>query len=100
MAETGRLEADPLFLGLTRPPMMLGVTYSWFMLNALTWAMVFINTSDFGLMIPGGVATHFIGYMICSREPRFMDIWMVKMSKCSRCKNSGFHHNTQSYDLY
>lgn len=100
MPDAGRLQADPLFLGLTRPPMMLGVTYSWFMLNALVWAVVFINTADFGVLIPGAVTVHFIGYMICSREPRYMDIWIVKLSKCARCKNASFHHNTQSYDLY
>jgi len=100
MADAGRLQADPLFLGLTRPPMMLGVTYTWFMMNALLWAMVFINTSDFALAIPGAVATHVIGFLIASREPRFMDIWMTRVSKCMRCRNRIYHHNTNSYDLF
>ncbi len=80
--------------------MMLGVTYTWFMLNGFLWAIVFINTSDFGLLIPGSIAMHFIGYLICSKEPRYMEIWITKLSKCMRCRNTMFHSNTHSYDLY
>lgn len=98
--EGGRLEADPVFLGLTRPAMMLGVTYSWFMLNGMLWTLYFINTSDFIMMLPGATFTHIVGYLICSREARFMDIWMVKLSKCMRCRNKTYHGFTNSYDLF
>lgn len=96
----GRLESDPLFLGLTRPAMAFGVTYLWFMLNAMTWILYFINTSDFVWMIIGAPTIHGIGYFICSKEPRFMDILLIKGGKCMKCKNARYHGNTQSYDLY
>lgn len=98
--ETGRLEMDQLFLGLTRPAMIIGVTYAWFCFEALIWATVFINTSDFKLLAMGAGINHFIGVMICGKEPRFMDLWMVRMSQCMKCKNTRFHGNTHSYDLY
>lgn len=101
MVDTGRLEADPLFLGLTRPPMMAGVSYSWFMLNGMIWNLYFINTSDLGTFIPGFAFCHLIGYIICSKEPRFMDIWITKVQRCLKgSKNAGYHGGTQSYDFY
>lgn len=96
----GRLESDPLFLGLTRPAMAFGVTYTWFMLNAMTWILYFINTSDFLWVFVGAPTIHGIGYFICSKEPRIMDIIMIKGSKCMKCKNARFHGGTQSFDLY
>lgn len=96
----GRLESDPLFLGLTRPPLVLGVTYIWFLLNMVVWIVVFIQTSSFKHVFIGFPLVHAIGFFICSKEPRFMDIVMIKAGKCSRCRNSSYHGNTDSYDLF
>ena len=60
MADAGRLGTDPLFLGLTRPPMMLGVTYSWFVVNAMIWTLYFINFSSFAVLIPGASAPRLV----------------------------------------
>lgn len=98
--EVGRLSADPLFLGLTRPPMMMGVTYNWFMINGMLWTVYFINAKNFGILIPGAALTHLLGYIICSKEPRFMDLWMTRLQKCAKCRNVGFHGFTQSFDTY
>ena len=38
----GQFDADPLFLGLTRPPMLLGVSYTFATLNLLVCLMTFI----------------------------------------------------------
>ena len=35
MASTGRLQADPLFQGLARPTMIAGVSFYYFVLNAM-----------------------------------------------------------------
>ena len=96
----GRLEADPLFLGLTRPPMVFGVTYLWFLVNALIWILYFINTSDFVRLLPGSIITHFVGYFICLKEPRYFELIMTKSSKCMKCRNTMFHSFTQSFDPY
>ncbi len=100
MAAVGRLEADPLFLGLTRPAMILGVTYSWFTMNAMGWITYFVNTSDFFYLIVGSVAVHIIGVLILSKDPHFMDILIKRGQKCLKCKNKLFHGNTQSFDVY
>ncbi len=100
MADLGRLQKDPLFLGLTRPAMMLGVTYTWFLVNAMIWALYFVNTSDLVRMVPGALITHLVGYFICAKEPRYMDILIIRGAKCTKSRNSIFHGYTQSYDPY
>ena len=98
--DSGKLNRDPLFLALTRPAMMLGVTYSWFGFNAFLWMIVFLNSKDFGLMIPGALVVHLIGYYGCSYEPRFVEIGMIWAKTVPTCSNRMYHGNTCSYDLY
>lgn len=100
MAEdTGKLESDILFLALTRPTMILGVTYMWFMIQGMLWAMVLVNTNNL-MSLFGGVITHGIGYLICSKEARFVELWLVWFATCTKCRNQGYHGNTHSYDPY
>ncbi len=98
--QTGKISQDPLFLALTRPAMIFGITYSWFMLNALVWMLYFIATSDFSLTIPGALIVHFVGVLTCNHEPRFMDIVRAWGMANTRCLNKHFHGNTSSYDVY
>ncbi|MCB2081928.1 MAG: VirB3 family type IV secretion system protein [Hyphomicrobiales bacterium] len=100
MQDLGRLEADPVFLALTRPAMIVGVTYAWFVLEALFWISIFINFRKFGLVIPGALITHAIGMLVTRQEPRFLDIYKVRFGLCNKCKNTKYHNNTQSFDLY
>lgn len=100
MQDLGRLETDPLFLALTRPAMVAGVSYMWLSLEGLTWLIVFINTHDFGLVIPGAAITHALGMLIGREEPRFLELMTIKAKTCNRCKNAKLHGNTHSYDLY
>ncbi len=96
----GRLQTDPLFLALCRPAMIVGVTYAWFTLEGLFWILFFINTSSFSTLIPGALLTHMIGLIICTKEPRFIDLWMIWATTCTKCRNTKYHGNTHSYDLY
>lgn len=104
MADTGHLQADPLFQGLTRPAMYLGVSFTYFILNAMTCMMIFINTADVFYIFVLAPTIHFIGYMICLREPRAVELLMVKTGQCwklppiSRVKK--YHGFVNSYDVY
>jgi type IV secretion system protein VirB3 len=98
--ELGKVSRDPLFLALTRPAMIAGVTYSYAMANFMLWAIIYINTKDFGLFIPGIAIGHGIGYYACSYEPRFMEIIKIWMQTVPTCVNRYYHGNTCSYDLY
>ncbi len=98
-SDFGRLEADPLFLALTRPTMVVGVTYSWLMLEGGLCFLYFIQTSSFKCVLYL-IVIHFVGVLVCKREPRFLTILAVFAKVSGKCKNRLFHGNTSSYDLY
>jgi type IV secretion system protein VirB3 len=99
MVHQGKLVSDPLFLGLTRPPMFLGVSYMFVLLNMLGCVLYFINTSDLKGLFVTMPAIHLIGYLITLKEPLFIELFMVKGSKCLRCKNR-LYHGANSYDPF
>ena len=95
--EKGGLEVDKLFKGLTRPPMLAGVSYSFVFLNFMAITAAFIMTSKLWIFPLGGV-THGIGYLICREEPLFLELIFLRMQKFNRCKNKLFHGGN-SYDV-
>lgn len=99
MAEESKMNADPLFVGLTRPPMLFGVSYTYFVLNAFINMIAYILTNEFKYLLVFFPIVHAIGYYICSKEPLFIDLFMIRSNKCSRCKNK-FYHGANSYDPY
>jgi len=100
MSEFGRLETDPLFLALTRPTIVMGVTYSWLSLEGFASFIYFIQTSKFLGVFLIFATSHIIGVMICKKEPRFLKIAGVWAKVNGKCKNRLFHSSTSSYDLY
>ncbi len=97
---TGRLRTDPLFLGLARPPMILGVSYMYFVLNAIITIVIFINSRDFLALFLYGPIIHAFGYVLCMREPRAVELWILKCKFGFRSLNRIYHHNTNSYDVF
>lgn len=95
---TGSIQTDQLFKGLTRPAMLFGVSYMFAILNVLICLLIFINSNDLGvilLMLPG---IHGLGYIASAKEPLFIELFMVKLGKCSKCLNR-FYHGANSYDI-
>lgn len=77
------LERDVLFVALTRPQMFVGVTYSFFILNGVVTAELFLIFKSPWVLLAALIA-HLIGYLACLREPRFLELWLVKVSRCPR----------------
>lgn len=80
------LERDTLFLGLTRPQMFAGVTYSFFVANVVVATelfLIFKSVWAIGLAL----VCHGLGVLLCVKEPRFFDLWLARVSKCPRIKN-------------
>jgi type IV secretion system protein VirB3 len=96
----GKIEADSLFMGLTRPSMILGVTYVYAALNALGSVMAFIITSNFVYLLVLMPTLHGIAYIICLKEPLMIEIVLMKTGNFSKCLNKGFHGGINSYDVY
>ena len=84
-----QLDRDPVFTALTRPQMFAGVTYSYFVLNAVVTIEFFLITKSF-LALLTALVLHVIGYVGCLREPRFFDLWMAKVTRCPPVRNRAF----------
>ena len=96
----GRLQSDPLFQGLTRPTMVFGVSYMFFVANALISMLVFINTQKFLIVILVAGSVHLAAFLICAKEPRAIEMFLVKAKKGFKCMNRPYHGHTNSYDLF
>ena len=81
-----RLEQDPLFVALTRPQMFAGVTYSYFIVNAVLATELFLVFRSAWLLLIA-LVVHGIGAILCVREPRFFDLWLTKVRRCPRVRN-------------
>lgn len=79
--------------------MIMGVSYMYFVLNAMITMSTFINSKSF-LAFVLGVIIHIFGYLICAKEPRAVELWMLRMKYGFRSWNRVYHHNTNSYDVF
>ena len=101
MANGGGLQSDQLFLGLTRPAQVLGVHYLIFLINFMGCTLIFINLSQnkIPVTIMVFVTLHLLAYLVCLREPRMVELVMVRYGKCNKCRNRQHHKQTNSYDM-
>lgn len=83
------LRSDPLFLGMTRPAMVFGVTFSSFLLNVMASTIAFLATADlrgFLLFLP----VHGLAYLLCLRDPRIFDLLAARAMRTPPTPNSAF----------
>lgn len=83
------LVRDPLFVALTRPQMLAGVTYSFCILNLVICTeafLIFRSAWVLGLAL----VVHGAGWLACLKEPRIFDLWLVRVSRCPRVRNYRF----------
>ena len=80
------LERDTLFVGLTRPQMFAGVTYSLFVTNLVIATELFLIFKSIWV-IAAALLLHGLGVLICLKDPRIFDLWIARVSKCPRIKN-------------
>lgn len=81
-----QLHREPVFLALTRPQMLAGVTYSFFILNGIVAAECFLIFKSFWT-IGLAMILHLAGVLACLREPRIFDLWLARVSRCPRIRN-------------
>lgn len=83
------MQQDPLFVALARPQMFAGVTYSYFVINAVVAAELFLIFRSPWVLL-AAVVIHGAGVLLCLREPRIIDLWITRVSRCPRVKNHRF----------
>lgn len=79
-------DRDPLFVALTRPQMFAGVTYSYFVANAVIATEMFLIFRTIWVLL-AAIVIHLAGVVLCLREPRFFDLWLTRVGRCPRVKN-------------
>ncbi|MBK6299247.1 MAG: VirB3 family type IV secretion system protein [Sphingomonadales bacterium] len=82
------LQRDRLFVALTRPQMFAGVTYSYFVINFVVAAELFLLFRSIWVIVPA-LLLHGLGVLLCLNEPRSIDLWLTRASKCGRVRNHG-----------
>jgi type IV secretion system protein VirB3 len=80
------LRSDTLFTALTRPQMFAGVTYSYFVINAVIGVELFLIFRSPWVLF-ASLAIHGLGMRMSLREPRFADLWLTRVRNCPRVKN-------------
>lgn len=98
MAKIGSVYADPLFIGLTRPAMLFGVSYTFAMLYMIICVLYYIQFPSINIIL-FGIGCHIAGYIACFKEPLFIELFLIKFQKTNICKNKLFH-GANSYDVY
>jgi type IV secretion system protein VirB3 len=82
------LERDTCFVALSRPQMFAGVTYSFFVANAVVATELFLIFKSIWV-IAVALILHGAGVLLCLKEPRVFDLWLARVSNCPRIKNYG-----------
>lgn len=80
------LERDTLFVALTRPQMFAGVTYSFFVANAIISTELFLIFRTAWVVL-AAVIVHLAAVLLCVREPRLFDLWLTRVGRCPRVRN-------------
>ena len=80
------LERDTVFVALTRPQMFAGVTYTWFVANAVIATELFLIFRS-AWVVALALIVHGAGVLACLREPRFFDLWLTRIGRCPRVRN-------------
>jgi type IV secretion system protein VirB3 len=91
------LQKDPLFVGVTRPPMRWGVTYAALLLNLVFTMELFLVTKNL-LTLGVAVPVHALAALLCVRDPRIFDLLLLwaRTSVPARLANGGYW-GTASY---
>jgi type IV secretion system protein VirB3 len=80
------LRRDPLFVALTRPQMFAGVTYTFFVINAIVSVELFLIFRAWWVLV-AALMIHGIGMLACLEEPRIFDLWITRVRNCPRVRN-------------
>ncbi len=67
------IREDPLFAGVTRPAMALGVTYSALLINGMTTVELFLLTKNL-LWLLVCLPIQGIFWLVCKNDARFFDL--------------------------
>lgn len=77
-----RPASDPLVLGMTRPLMVFGVTYSYCVIEAMTVTVLFLVGNHL-LYLLALIPLHTVGALLCRWDAHYFDI-LVRVARLAR----------------
>lgn len=92
------IAVHPLFVGLTRPSMYVGVTLHFFMINGFMCLVLFVACMRMVLPLTLFLLLHVIGFLCCKVDCHLFHILWGKLTYLNN-KNHAFWQ-CQSYDPY
>jgi type IV secretion system protein VirB3 len=79
----------PLVIGLTRPPMMLGIPFNAFIVIVGVMLISFLISNSFWSVLIAPVA-YLALFALCSRDVRILDLIQTAGRMTPRTRNKGF----------
>ena len=79
----------PLVIGLTRPPMMLGIPFNAFIIIIGVMLITFLISNSFWSVFIAPVA-YLALFALCSRDVRILDLIQTAGRMTPRTRNKGF----------
>jgi len=80
---------DPVFLGMTRPAMLLGVPYESAIFNFLLTTIAFVLTGNL-LMFLMALPIHGVAYLLALKDPRIFGLLLARARSRKPCPNRTF----------
>ena len=80
------MAGDRLFRALARPQMVAGVSYSFFVLNGIIAAELFLIFKSLFALLPA-LLIHALGYAAHRRDPHIMALWITRLRRVPRVPN-------------
>lgn len=91
------LEHDPLAVGLTRPPLFMGVAIKIMFALFFLVAWVFAVTKSLWIL-PVGAVLYFVALFFSIKEPRFHEYLIRAITKTPPLRSRAQWANTNSYE--
>lgn len=83
------IQVDPLYVGLTRPATVMGITYAGFVVEIISVAFVFLATANplwLLLMLP----IHAFLYLVSAQDTARIANWLLAVITTGRCLNRSY----------
>lgn len=87
--DTGGLEMEPLYVAMTRPAMMWGVSILWFFGTGFATVIGFLASGSLAAFFAWPIF-HLVGYVLTAKDFRFAGIWFAWGRFCSSNKAKRF----------
>ncbi|GEM_PF-1673477 len=97
LEQNDQIEVDNLAVGLTKPPMFMGVNLRLFFANVMMCTLICIHAHTF-FGIPLFLVLHVAMVRLSIKEPNFFMIWAIVLIKTPPVLNYRYWGKTNSYE--